>query len=329
VIRAAAPGKVVLWGEYAVLSGAPALVMAVDRYARCHLEPGGDAWRFSALGYPAAAEFLTREQLLSSEAPESERVWSIAWHVLQTLDCSTLPAAGETRFDTRGFQDPAGRRKLGLGSSAALCVAGYAAFSELLCQPGSYTAALNVHHRFQGGAGSGIDVAAAWFGGTLKFRRPGGGSADAGEAVPWSLPAGMAPTFVFSGTSARTSDHLMRLRRWLDNGGGPELDALAAASSALFETHDLMVCLSRYVAALWELDQAAALGIFSAAHCRLRQLAFDAGVVYKPCGAGGGDIGAAFTPDAAAAKRFARLARANGFLPLALETASHGIEITG
>ena len=29
MIRATAPGKVVLWGEYAVLSGAPALVMAV------------------------------------------------------------------------------------------------------------------------------------------------------------------------------------------------------------------------------------------------------------------------------------------------------------
>jgi phosphomevalonate kinase len=271
---------------------------------------------------------VTREQLLSGDAPEGERVWSIAWHTLQVLDCSTLPAGGDARFDTRGFQDRASRGKLGLGSSAALCVASYAAFSEMLCQPTSYTAALDVHRRFQGGAGSGIDVAAAWFGGVVKFRRPGGGSDDPGEAEPWSLPTGMAPTFVFSGAPARTSDHLMRLRRWLEDGGGSELDALAAASAALFETRDLMAALERYVATLWELDQAAVLGIFSAAHRRLRQLAFDAGVVYKPCGAGGGDIGAAFTPDAAAAERFVRLARANGFLPLALETAPHGIEVT-
>ena len=34
-LAVSAPGKLVLWGEYAVLVGARAGVLAVDRFARC------------------------------------------------------------------------------------------------------------------------------------------------------------------------------------------------------------------------------------------------------------------------------------------------------
>jgi phosphomevalonate kinase len=329
VIRAAAPGKVVLWGEYAVLAGAPALVMAVDRRARCEIDPGGSAWRFTALGHEAAAETVSGARLLHGDLPSRDRVWTVAWHVLQALGCSSLPAAGEVRFDTRSFQDEAGRGKLGLGSSAALCVAAYGAFARLLGQPVRYATAVDVHERLQGGRGSGIDVAAAWFGGTLKFRRIAAGDSVTSDAAPWPMPDGLTTTFVFSGVPARTSDHLERLHRWLEAGGRTELDALAEAAAALFEAADPMHALQHYVMALRGLDEAAGLDIFSDAHRQLSRLAFDAGVVYKPCGAGGGDIGAAFTPDASAGHRFARLAADHGFLPLALETASHGIEVTG
>ncbi len=227
-------------------------------------------------------------------------------------------------LDTRSFHQDG--RKLGIGSSAALGVAVYAAFARLFGAPPSFAEALDVHRRFQGGAGSGVDVAAAWHGGTLRFERSAAGDVD---AAPCPLPDGLEPCFVFAGESASTTRHLERFRQWRDGGGRDELDALSAASAALFEAADPMAALSRYVAALDDLDRAAELGIFSAAHDRLRRLASDAGVVYKPCGAGGGDIGAAFTPDSAAAERFRRAAADDGFLPLPLETASHGIEVTG
>jgi len=328
MIRATAPGKVVLWGEYAVLFGAPALVMAVDRYAVCDLGADqGEVWRFASLGHDAPDEDADRALLLAPDHPASESGRAIAWAALQALDPAALPWGGHLRLDTRTFQDESGRGKLGLGSSAALCTAAYAAFACLLEQPATLGGALEAHRQLQGSGGSGIDVAAAWRGGTLKFSRPR--ADEDGEAAPWPLPSEVRVVFVFTGVPARTADHLERLRRWRAQGEGTELDELTAAAEAAFQTDDLLSALGHYAGALWSLDQAAGLGIWSDVHCRLRQLALDAGVVYKPCGAGGGDIGAAFTTDAAAAGRFTRLAADNGFLPLALETAPHGIEVTG
>jgi mevalonate kinase len=42
VIVARAPGKLVALGEYAVLDGAPAVVLAVDRYVEVTIEPSDD-----------------------------------------------------------------------------------------------------------------------------------------------------------------------------------------------------------------------------------------------------------------------------------------------
>ena len=51
-MRVTAPGKVVLFGEYAVLTGAPAAVMAVDAYASVNLAAShNDQWHFSSDGF--------------------------------------------------------------------------------------------------------------------------------------------------------------------------------------------------------------------------------------------------------------------------------------
>ena len=326
VIDARAPGKVVLWGEYAVLTGAPALVMAVDRYARCAITTDTDDWHFEALGHPAPEEQVRRAQLLGAEPPAADSAWHTVWHALRAVDGDRLPPGGHVCLDTRSFHHDG--RKLGLGSSAAVCVAVYGAFCRLLGQQPSYPTALAVHRHLQGGVGSGIDVAAAWYGGTLKFQRDQDG--QPGEPGAWSLPADLYLTFVWTGRPARTVDHLARFNAWLERGGPHDpLHALTAASARLFEAKDVEASLTAYVAALQALDAAADLGIFGAAHNRLGRLAIEAGVVYKPCGAGGGDLGAAFTTDATAAQRFARSAAAHGFLPIPLEIASHGFEVTG
>ena len=85
--------------------------------------------------------------------------------------------------------------------------------------------------------------------------------------------------------------------------------------------------LRAYTAALRALDDVAHLGIFSAAHRLLSGLAEDHGVVYKPCGAGGGDLGMAFAIDTRALESFERAARAAGFKRLPLELDEHGITV--
>lgn len=323
MITARAPGKVVLWGEYAVLASAPALVMAVNRFATCTVEPADGDWRIDAAGHQADGATVSLERLCATEPPPTDAVWRILWHVLQKLPAGALPEGGRVRLDTSAFHEHG--CKLGLGSSAALSVAIYGALCRLLGTAPSYADAMAVHRHLQSGAGSGIDVAAAWHGGLLRYQRAGG----VGQVCDWQLPEPLHVAFVWSGTPARTTDHLTRLQRWLGRGEGAELGALAAEARSLFDAPEPLPALRDYVTLLEDLDQAAGLGIFSPDHRRLAQLAIDAGVVYKPCGAGGGDIGAAFTTDANAAARFAQTAASEGFAPLALEKASHGLEVTG
>jgi len=331
-VRARAPGKVVLWGEYAVLAGAPAMVMAVDRYAECTVQVHGDGasagqdpdWHFMSKGFPSTPSRLTRFALIDENSPDPGSPAHLAWHVLAALDTAELPEAGSVEIDTSGFYQNG--HKLGVGSSAAVCVALYGAFCALLGVATDIAQIAAIHHRLQGRLGSGIDIAAAYFGGLQRFERPEG-AADA-RVSPAGLPDGLQVGFVWTGHSAQTTTHLQRFAAWRARGSSTELDALIEAARQLFEADDWLSCLRCYVGRLQQLDGAAGLGIYDTTHSALDRLATAGGVVYKPCGAGGGDIGAAFSFEPGALERFMTTARSRGFTPVRLETAAHGIQVS-
>ena len=80
-----------------------------------------------------------------------------------------------------------------------------------------------------------------------------------------------------------------------------------------------------YAAALRDFDDGGGHRIFGAGHDELADLARSMGVVYKPCGAGGGDIGVALSQDAAELDVFDGHARRCGFVPLELQLDDNGL----
>ena len=136
---------------------------------------------------------------------------------------------------------------------------------------------------------------------------------------------------IWTGASADTRTHITHFDRWRAGGIPPALAALVGAAAAVVgalpDAREFMRQLRAYVITLQALDRAARLGIYSAAHRTLSDLAPAHGVIYKPCGAGGGDLGMAFAPEPAALATFERAAGAAGFNRLPLELDEHGITV--
>lgn len=354
-VVASAPGKLVLLGEYAVLEGAPALSVAVDRRATVRVQPRCDgACRVTAPDViDAAAPFVI--------GPDGRPDWRAAGAAAERLtlvdevlrglaDTGLGVAAGrgfDLALDTSAFFDGIGRarQKLGLGSSAALTVALASALTAFAGHGRSGTdprddlnRLLDLHRRFQGGQGSGVDVATSLVGGLIAYRLHGTGGLP--EAIPLRWPDGLYRAFIWSGHSASTPKFLATLRDWRRGSPireaeyGTRMAALTATAEAAVsaivdgDAGGLLYCADAYGRELRALGQASGVDIWSAAHEAIALQAMrHAGVTYKPCGAGGGDVGVLFAtePDRLAAA-VAQLAEA-GFASVPLSVDATGLRI--
>ena len=309
MISASAPGKVVLWGEYAVLEGASAAVLAVNRFARCTLEASG-VWRFSTTGFEAATAQFDR---LPATVP-TDAAAVLPWQVLQEFPAAPSTPVSVAMHTGDFYRDGV---KLGLGSSAALCVAVQAAVAALAGSTPDHARALGAHRRLQAGRGSGIDIAASYFGGCLRFRD--GGAKPCPD--PWTHRC-----FVWVGEPAHTTRKLDRFADYLCRGDRIALNALTQWCETLFD-EPTVAALNAYADALKALDKAAGLGVYSPPHLAAERLARASGMVYKPCGAGGGDVGLAVADSPEPLPRFVASAEACGFTILNLEAAPHGVQV--
>lgn len=318
-VTGSAPGKIVIAGEYAVLDGAPAIAMAVDRRAVARIATTRDgAHSVTALGFEAPTGRFRDAggQLQWLEGGAAYGVIDAVWQALGLA----LSAPVAIELDTRRFVDPAQRAKLGLGSSAAITVALTAAVAAMVRPGGDFAdTAYTAHRALQGGAGSGIDVAVALGGGLLEYRALDRSSRN----LAW--PEGLLMGVFWSGVAASTTARLARLAT-----ATPRASRRRLATAALFAAEawgggnpgDILGALAEYARVLREFSDDHDLDVFAAGHAELAAAA-PKGVVYKPCGAGGGDLGMAFAEDPGAMGRFAGLADAHGFrrLTLSLELA--------
>ncbi|MCI0516397.1 MAG: hypothetical protein L0Y45_01040 [Woeseiaceae bacterium] len=328
---ASAPGKIVLCGEYAVLGGAPAIVTAVDRRARVVLETiGGKEHLLDAPGMASGGSQFRR--LASGAYTWSGPRYPLVEHVLDA--CPAAAAASlSMQLDTQAFRDPQSGAKLGLGSSAALATALAAALDALFPGgPDVHQMAAAAHRNYQSGNGSGADVAASFAGGTIRFQRSdtGPGRLPGVRALPW--PKGLEYRVLWSGQASDTVAKLRQLevRKALRCNSAQALTASANLVADLWgssSNETLLDALRTYVADLQHFSADQDLGIFDAGHLGLTIAAVESALVYKPCGAGGGDTGIVFGTSADALNTFCEHATRSGFTRLDLSIAAPGVSI--
>ena len=290
-----APGKAFLSGEYAVLHGAPAVVVAVNRHVRARLETGP---------VPQLSPFLT-ELLRRRPAPPE-----------------TYPVADSSALDA-----PEGG-KLGLGSSAAVTVA---AAGALLARDGRslHDTAVRAellrlcvasHRAAQGGRGSGGDVAASVYGGVVRVALRSGEL----EVCPAELPADFTLKLFRLGGSVSTPEMLRRVEALATAEGARHaalMDALVCAAEDF--GRDPIEAIRAQLRRLTALGVAAGVEIVPRAGWALAAAAEAVGGAAKPSGAGGGDLAVALVPT----KRLADFVRMAAAAPLELEIDETGVTV--
>lgn len=267
-VRTSAPGKLVVFGEYAVLRGHEAVVAAVDVRATATLSPA------SSLDVAFDGGGLLRA-------------------CLDELDAAA-PSSGRLVVDSAAFRDEH-ERKLGLGSSAAACVAALRALCPDVPAAALHALAQRAHRRFQRGRGSGIDVAASTYGGFVRFARHGE-EVVAGPAP--ALPSTIAVVPVWTGRSQDTRDFVGAVLACADVDAivAPLADASARFVDACTraDAADVLAAVDDAALGMRRLGERAGIDVVSQPHAQLAAFARAHGGSAKPSGAGGGDVGLAF-----------------------------------
>lgn len=332
-VSASAPGKLVLLGEYAVLEGAPALVLAVNRRVHVGLSSSSsDAWEIVSptLQREARLQFVRGEANWIGAEP-TELAW-IAALLGELSQAERLPPC-RIELDSDAFYlgHASARVKLGLGSSAALTVALLGALhAGANLPPPTLDQGIRAHRAIQGGHGSGIDVAASLAGGLSRFQVEG----DRAHVLPMALPAGLRWCCVYSGRPASTGAMLSKIAAWRECApleftqrmhefatlSSRGIDAVTSNDATVFLTvlHD-------YAEALARLGEAANADIASREHRALGALAASCGCTYKSCGAGGGDAGITFAVEDKRLREFSTRAAQAGFHVIGLEADPQGL----
>ncbi|MCP5051427.1 MAG: hypothetical protein GY940_29945 [bacterium] len=357
-ITARAPGKLILLGEYAVLEGAPALVAAVDRYARVEIQcegPGNGSFILETPGMnipPLTCRVDEEGNVFFVDAPAAitrkmnffTAAFSQGWRTF--VKKGTPPFPSRILLDTSDFFHPPSQSKLGFGSSAALTIALLGALNgasgELQLSGENhyhlYHTGMESHYRAQGNNGSGVDIAAAVWGGVLRYRiSPNPKTPDTAAEIE---PVIMTPDLHFlpfwTGNSSSTHQLIQKVRLFKTREPShyslliEKMTHLSVTGLQAFSDNHIPTFLhvaGQYAEAMRKLGELSGTPIMSSQHLELSRIAAENGAVYKPSGAGGGDMGIVFADSGEIIEKTEIAARQSGFQPVPTGIAPRGIHI--
>ena len=241
-----APGKLVLAGEYAVLDGGKSIVMAINRGVQCSILPG------SGISTPNADLSFVQPQLKEHQSQAHYHFTN--WNPVRDIPSTSKP---------------------GFGGSAAACVC------ACLAAGIDVEEAFTLHHQIQG-SGSGIDVAASIYGGTILFEQ--------GKVTPCNIS--QTPMVIWSGNSAKTGPRVLRYKNW------SQRTAFVTRSNQLvgeFSDNPVEVTRELY-RELKSMSQMAKIDYLTDKIKYIVDLVEKYGGGAKPSGAGGGDCLIAYFP---------------------------------
>lgn len=289
-VTASAPGKLMLYGEHAVVYGSPCIVTAVDQRVKVSVEPNGEGEIHVCSPNVGLDEYHKKiDRLGKDDLPKSmafvEMLVKRFYDKYQIKD--GIRISTESDFSTQ----------FGFGSSAAVVVAMTKALAQYFgvemdnkaIFEMAYQAVLDVQ-----GVGSGFDVAASVYGGTLYYVTPG--------TVIEKIYTGDLPMVVgYTGVKADTPTlirqvaELKRNEGWVDSVFA-DITKLVNRAKSLFEKKDFV-----QLGKLMNKNQIllTTLNVSSVELDKLIKASNDNGAYgAKLSGAGGGDCMVAFTePD--------------------------------
>lgn len=212
IVTASAPGKLMLFGEHSVVYGYPCIVTAVDQRVRVSVGPNGKGEIHVKSPNVGLDEYHKKlNQLGQGEVPKS---MMFVEHLIKRIYMQYKLNAGITITTDSDFSS-----LFGFGSSAAVAVATAMALSEYFDLKLSkhdifeqaYGAVLDVQ-----GVGSGFDVAASVFGGTLYYVTPG---KICEQIYDGNLPMVVGYTGIKADTPTlvRQVAELKRKEKWVDS----------------------------------------------------------------------------------------------------------------
>jgi phosphomevalonate kinase len=324
-MRATAPGKMMIAGEYAVLEGAASIVAAAQTRGVVELVEGPTDPSKVAAGLDAPTP---RFPEAAHARREAERRVGVVPGAL-VVDVEALRRAGQ---------------KLGLGSSAATAAA---AAGLVHAWHGRNLEDARVRrevfedayagHKAVSPQGSGADVAAAVLGGVVRFQRTHvsalEGERDGARTDDLKWPTGLVLRVAWTGQAASTTELVAKVKALETSAPTKYRDAMDALGREAERfvmafsrgAAEVVAAAARYHDAMETLGKAAGAPIVEARLSRVAELAARAGGHAKPSGAGGGDVALAFFAREAAAKRFEELCAGAGIEILPIELGGPGV----